>query len=62
MIANASLASEPLTVAATLIEGMATTVLMVGEWLVRHPQQSWWLDECDRPKGGRALLEMSEVS
>jgi len=19
---------------------------------VRHPQQSWWLDECDRPKGG----------
>jgi dCTP deaminase len=21
-------------------------------FLVRHPQQSWWLDECDRPKGG----------
>jgi len=19
---------------------------------VRHPQQSWWLDECDRPWGG----------
>ncbi|MBL1179453.1 hypothetical protein [Pantanalinema sp. GBBB05] len=19
---------------------------------VRHPQRSWWLDECDRPKGG----------
>ena len=29
---------------------------------VRHPQQSWWLDECDHPKGGRAVLEMPRIS
>jgi hypothetical protein len=26
---------------------------------VRHPQQSWWLDECARLKGGRSLLRVS---
>jgi len=29
---------------------------------VRHPQQSWWLDECDRPKGGWTSLKMSVFS
>ncbi|MFM7424023.1 MAG: hypothetical protein ACKO7W_03335 [Elainella sp.] len=27
--------------------------------LVRHPQRSWWLDECDRPKGGWLSLKVS---
>ncbi|MFM7425671.1 MAG: threonine aldolase family protein [Elainella sp.] len=26
---------------------------------VRHPQRSWWLDECDRPKGGWLSLKVS---
>jgi len=29
---------------------------------VRHPQRSWWLDECDRPKGGWTSLKMSVFS
>jgi hypothetical protein len=27
---------------------------------VRHPQQSWWLDECDRPQGVTAKLEIRQ--
>jgi len=30
--------------------------------VVRHPQRSWWLDECDRPKGGWTSLKMSVFS
>jgi uncharacterized coiled-coil protein SlyX len=37
MHSSAELATEPLTVAAAL-EGMANTVLLIGEWLVKQQQ------------------------
>lgn len=38
MHSSASLPTEPLTVA-TALEGMANTVLLIGEWLIKQQQQ-----------------------
>lgn len=35
---TASLPTEPLTVA-TALEGMANTVVLIGEWLIKQQQQ-----------------------